>query len=393
MSRPTNSWTAPHTWSKALPDGRLTDAFIIAILISVPLTVAARTLLPIRFESDSDTIAQIAQGAYFPLEDLSYYRVGLLYRSLGMADRAWLASALGMALAAWALWGALRQARGRLTVPAAALIGIYTVLVSVYLSQYSKDIWVLPVIAIALFAPAGVLGELAVVAVICGYAAYFRSYWYLILVIYLALRAVTRLRPTGQRVIAVVVVVIGLATLLAPLVLHQNMQEFREAVNLAREDLPSTATMITPPHVGAGPLADSLENLLTLAALIVPLPLAALGSPLYLIYTLVIMFVWGLFGRVAFVGRPHVFDGSQREHDDRVLRWSLLVVAFVTTQGFYEPDYGSFLRHLTPILPLILAVVLRAAGTPFLRPLDHGGGHVGSVVHRRNGASHVGRHP
>jgi hypothetical protein len=29
-------------------------------------------------------------------------------------------------------------------------------------------------------------------------------------------------------------------------------------------------------------------------------------------------------------------------------------VAFVATQALFEPDYGSALRHLTPVLPCML---------------------------------------
>jgi hypothetical protein len=35
--------------------------------------------------------------------------------------------------------------------------------------------------------------------------------------------------------------------------------------------------------------------------------------------------------------------------------------AVLTVQAIFEPDYGSYLRHLTPMLPLILAVTLIAS--------------------------------
>jgi hypothetical protein len=35
--------------------------------------------------------------------------------------------------------------------------------------------------------------------------------------------------------------------------------------------------------------------------------------------------------------------------------------AMLTVQAIFEPDYGSYLRHLTPMLPLILGVSLIAS--------------------------------
>ncbi|MFL6702024.1 MAG: hypothetical protein ACJ8I3_07130, partial [Paraburkholderia graminis] len=34
------------------------------------------------------------------------------------------------------------------------------------------------------------------------------------------------------------------------------------------------------------------------------------------------------------------------------------IVSFLATQAIFEPDYGSFLRHLSPISPLMLYLLL-----------------------------------
>ncbi|HEX3639475.1 MAG TPA: hypothetical protein VHV99_29135, partial [Paraburkholderia sp.] len=35
---------------------------------------------------------------------------------------------------------------------------------------------------------------------------------------------------------------------------------------------------------------------------------------------------------------------------------------FIATQALFEPDYGSYLRHLSPIAPIILYLILRLRG-------------------------------
>jgi hypothetical protein len=61
-------------------------------------------------------------------------------------------------------------------------------------------------------------------------------------------------------------------------------------------------------------------------------------------------------------GRPTV------EIDDWALRCALLVLAFLTTQSYFEPDYGSYLKHLAPVLPLLVAAAIGWRGTPLLAP-------------------------
>jgi hypothetical protein len=47
----------------------------------------------------------------------------------------------------------------------------------------------------------------------------------------------------------------------------------------------------------------------------------------------------------------------------RAARASALLVAVVSVQAIFEPDFGSYLKHLTPLMPLFLTLVpLRARG-------------------------------
>ena len=369
---------------------QLADVFVVAALASIPLTVAVRELLPPRFSYDSATIQKIAAGQFAPTFDLSYYNVGRLYEALGMADALWAAAALGIAFGVLTLWAALRHARGPVTPFAIGAIALYVLLVSVYLAQFSKDVWVVPVIVVALLAPAGLWGEVALVVSMAAYASNFRTYWFLVLVIYAAMRVVTWHHRSRRAVLGIAAGVVIGVTILAPALLGKDIQNFREGNNLGRATAADSATLIVPPQLGDGPLANSAENVLTLAGLVIPGPLALLGSPLYVLYAIGIGGVWVAFARTTLVGRPRVFDGGPSDGaDDRPVRWALLMIAYVVTQGFFEPDYGSYLRHLTPVLPLLIATGLRQPGSPFCLPVAS----PDPDVARAGPSSHVGASP
>ena len=351
--------------------GSLADLFAAAAVAMVPLTMALHAVLPPRFSYDSGALQRIAQGDYNPLEDTSYLYVGRLYGYLGMADRPWAAAALGILLAAVALHPALVRGRGVATLPAYALVGLYVLTSSVYLGQYSKDVWVLPVVLVVLLARPGLVGELGIVAAVAAYASLFREYWFLILVVYLALRLVTLTATRRRRVLGSVVAVVAGTTLLAPAVLGTDIQGIRDGVNLDRVLSSDAATAISSPEYGLGMVGDIIENVVTLVELALPVPLLLQGSPVYAMYFAGILLVWAMFARSVFMGPGRVLDGDRASRADiRTLRAALFAVAVLTTQGFFEPDYGSYLRHLTPVLPLVIAAVVGRPGSLFLARTD-----------------------
>jgi hypothetical protein len=95
----------------------------------------------------------------------------------------------------------------------------------------------------------------------------------------------------------------------------------------------------------------------------------------YLGYLVLIMCIWLLFGRAVFGTRRGLLTSGQDTRgtpDTRPLRWAMVVIAFLTTQSFFEPDYGSYLKHLSPVLPLLIAATIGWKGTPLLRGLASG---------------------
>ena len=104
-------------------------------------------------------------------------------------------------------------------------------------------------------------------------------------------------------------------------------------------------------------------------ALVLPVPLVLLGSPLYLVFAVGITLPWLVLAAGLARGPHRLLAGAPPAGDavtTAALRSAALLVAYLTVQSFFEPDYGSYLRHLTPMLPLLLAVVLTRS-SPALR--------------------------
>jgi hypothetical protein len=176
------------------------------------------------------------------------------------------------------------------------------------------------------------------------------------------------------RVVFTVAAVIAGVTVLAPWVLKADIQSIRNSINVTRILSADATTAIATPDLGLGVFGDVLENLALCVQLIVPIPLLAQGSLLYVFYAVAIFALWASFAWSTGHGPLRVFDGRPALRSDvHVVRAALFVVAVVVTFSFFEPDYGSYLRHLTPMLPLIIVATFARVGSPFLIPPDQVG--------------------
>lgn len=100
---------------------------------------------------------------------------------------------------------------------------------------------------------------------------------------------------------------------------------------------------------------------MVLVTFAVPLPLFLRLSPYYLVVAVFLLVLWFMFARAV-----HLSSDESRT-DPRWARLVALVLSLTVVQSVFEPDYGSYVRHLTPMLPLMLAVILwrpRAFGGP-----------------------------
>lgn len=329
-------------------------AAILAVIVAAPLL---QSVLPRKYFFDSGFIQLLAQGAYpFPTSQ-SFRNTGAIYRLLGLANNPFLASVAGIGgLVTLLLVPRIRQAK--VEGPGALIVVLLVVLSgAAYLSQYSKDVFVLPVSFVAAIAPATKRGEIALILAIAVYAAEFRSYWALIGVTYLLLLVVmTRARRPLILAASLMAFLLALSILFAA-VLHQPLDHYRTAVTIGRETATDSNTLITPFLDKTDPASETANAVLILTSLLVPVPLVALGTPFYLGIAALLVAFWGWTWR-----RARIILTAHTVRDRFAVRAASLLFAVVTVQSVFEPDYGSYLKHLSPVLPLAF-LLFRAVPT------------------------------
>ena len=107
---------------------------------------------------------------------------------------------------------------------------------------------------------------------------------------------------------------------------------------------------------GPEPIAGVVNVLFATVMLMFPLMLAIKLSPYYLLIFLVIASFWGGY---FYSVRRWLCNEYRRA---LIARAVCLIAAFASVQGLFEPDYGSALRHLTPLIPMFFIILAGEQG-------------------------------
>ena len=184
-----------------------------------------------------------------------------------------------------------------------------------------------------------------------GYAVVFRNYWLLVALAFVAFRIVMARRfSISAFAITAAVGLLAIAGVAFAVFLRVPPDHFRTLVNASRIGDPDAQSIIQPFLEGNSLLIGIANVGLTLIFLILPLPLLTAGTAYYWIIAVLLASVWCRF----FLGIAQNAGAPVRPAS--VERAVCLVGAFVLIQAFFEPDYGSALRHLSPMLILMLYV-------------------------------------
>lgn len=323
-------------------------------------------VLPERFLHDGEhlQLAMIPQKAYLTAD--SFRGVANIYVALGLRDAAPLAGLLGMSIFVVCIfaavgWERLREARVLDLIAIAAALLIATV----YLGQYSKELVTLAIGALLLLAPRGRKWDVAIVLAAVAYGVLLRPYWLIVAALYVLWRIAL---PRTRRPALLLLLPVLVYTALQPaflFVLGSGLQGQREGVNSIRENPEAVASLIQSPLpdiAGPGGIAAALVMLLLLVC---PVPLLLSGSVYHLASGLLILGIWVIVLAPAARGRLAVPAGTSAPRPQVLaVRSAAMLFALVLVQVLFEPDFGSYLKHLTPLLPLALTLLPVALQQP-----------------------------
>lgn len=325
--------------------------------IAAYISINREWLLSSNFGNDAELILKFARMETD--EGGSYRTIANVYTALGLVEKPIAAGLVGVFIAATGAAFALVPSRGLRGIFAPIALFGYLVLSGAFVGTYTKELIVVSVVAlicVLLSAPSHWSGDLLIVASVMLVAATFRPYWVFMAMAYIALRIVPLKRLTVITLPALLIAGNLACSIAIFVMLGQSPDFFRTSVNVDR-GAAEAGTMIARFVDGsAEPFVGALNNLLVMLTMILPLPMLLLGSVYYLVNTVLFASLWGSVFLRLFLRQ---FERPVLAH-----RLIALLSGFLVSQGLFEPDYGSALRHLTPFIPLILALWMINFGAP-----------------------------
>ena len=352
--------------------------WFLGLLCSLVISGLHSHLLPPKFDRDAQVIQNLlAKPGLVRHEDYgSFATITSVYHALGLANSPTLAGFFGVIIAHCALAVVLWRMRPiRVTAFSVCALVLYSLLVGVYQGVYTKEIIISTVVIVVAAVPTGLqsawIWDCVLAVVMAALGHYFRPYWVLIAVFFFGLRlfvsntALSRRWITTRRFVLLMVA----CSLVASLVIVARgfpADHYRTLVNAGRgaDTGPLIGRFVEHPE----PIAGIVNVVLSTVMLIFPVTLATKLSPYYLVIFVVIASFWASYFHAV----------RQWLHSDYrpplVGRAVCLIAAFAVVQGLFEPDYGSALRHLTPLIPLFFIVAAgergaeRVASPPWRTP-------------------------
>lgn len=351
----------------------IVSAFLALIALGVGLIIRPKLNGKFGgFGGDASTI-QAIMSSPFSAADLGYGSYSVIadfYTRIGMVDTPTAASALGALIGSAVLGCVLIRVRGvhggQLSLALALLTPL---MIGIYEAAYTKEIIISLGMLVVVLLPRNLLGEALVIGTLCVLGAQYRTYWLIVAVLYVIVRlALHRWSLSSRRSTHSVRRIVGLIGVLAILTglavwigTGAAADSFRTDANDTSVRINDTGSLITRFIEAPEPLGGVLNSTMSTLFFIVPLPMLAKASPYYLLIGLLFALIWTSALRAAAVAGGGIRGNPSSTKDQRLLaRFTALPLAFLIVQGLFEPDWGSALRHATPLLPLIVGAVALA---------------------------------
>ncbi|KAB0648475.1 hypothetical protein [Burkholderia territorii] len=318
----------------------------LATLMYVGVYANARAVLPEFIFRDADKIqTQIGGGSTY--EGSSFDAVGKLYQMLGNAGTALFVVALGIAT----IWIAVRQARRAGALAACLALIAPCLFFNLFVASKDTVVVAMSIVVLAVARRRGTGWAMPIAAALyLGYAATIRSYFALILAIALAAWAFRRASALPRLAGALLAVAVLVSLPDAAYMLLQQPRDL--AVDYLVYSSPFGArTSFYNPF-----MPDSFAHFVgnyaySLVRLNLPV-LFSLDPKGVAMQALIALFLGAAWRRIPALPAR---DGHASPARDGELLASL-ILGHVAVSMLFEPDLGSYLRHLSSVAPLAVAL-------------------------------------
>lgn len=322
---------------------------VLSLLCFVSIT--HEITLPARFLLDEQVVVErMVTVTRFEAFGDSFDNLAWSFRALGISTQAisligFLVSTIGLVFAIW------RSGVTSLRCMEFLLACFWLFAQTVYIGMLSKEIVISLAVLLILLCKDSRFIIVIFTACVVFVAIFFRSYWAITLVPALLLYFGPPFlrRPPSLAVLAVI--------MFACVAVNFRIQ-YGEALDFARQmvnesrDPSEVGSLIVQIIPGGNMISDVTNAMLILGTFLLPVPLILSGMATQTIggictfFTLASMF--SRYQKRRALAEPRRFEKL----------CFCFAVSFLATQAIFEPDYGSFLRHLSPISPLLMYLLL-----------------------------------
>jgi hypothetical protein len=361
FSPPPPNQLSQHLAALEKPSHLIAAWWLAVLCMGVLTTMLSTEFLPAKFQYDAATIREYMQvrnlwdGLSFDgwVNTARAWDLVLTLLPEGVAIPAYYAV---LALATLKLLDVfdVRQARYHL------LAGGWVLCAALFLGQPSKEMVALPV-ALFLCLARGRAARLVATAVFLAYAAFFRPYWAICWFWFACVLWALRLHIAGRSRLSALLVLVGFVVpFAAAQVLQQPaLTDARMMINAERVDSPDARSAFNNALENTGALTDMANAVSAWIYMNVPLAMLFDPTPHYVFFG-----VFQLCTLWFFVAGAHGYLRAARkirQPGSTYLRCTAFVIAYSATQGLFEPDFGSFLRHeIILMVPLLIVIFFNA---------------------------------
>ncbi len=313
-------------------------------------------LLPERFFYDALAISSFIQKkADFTIGD-SYSSTAAFYSIFSVTDNSIFLSIISAILifSSFYVYSSKSNAN-RLTFLEFSSVVFFMFLSLTFMTMISKDLIVLILVTpFIYFAKKGTIGLITWSLLATLYAVYFRAYWFLFITMFWGIYLLLALTRKPLLLLIAIPSALLVLSFIFSYVLGTDLDSFRMTINNYRLDnnYEDVRTAILPWIAGSGPIISWINTVITWLTLIIPIPLIILFSPYYLIISFFIMLLFFKFWK-------KIINEITERKNPEIAACGSLIISFTVIQSVFEPDYGSYVRHLAPLYPIIFFVILK----------------------------------
>ncbi|QHF38392.1 hypothetical protein PspS34_08980 [Pseudomonas sp. S34] len=337
--------------------GTLWAALIVLLLL---LALMNEYILPRYFFYDSVTISKFIQTRIGFAPGDSFASTAAFFAIFGVERNSIPFSLVSFLIVLFSFNLYLKKSKTRsLDFIEFTLLAFLAVLSIVFMTAVSKELIVLLFIApFILFAKRGIFGLVVWSLIALVYAFFFRQYWFLFIAMFWGIYIVFRFSRSVTVLFAAVPIALFALAAFFMFYLGVDLDSFRTMVNDVRIESgdEDARTMILPWVQGGGLLTGWLNSFITWLTLMFPAPLFLLFSPYHMLISVLIFTLFYKFWSEA------LLEFHSKQSSDRAACFSL-VISFTAVQCIFEPDYGSYVKHLSPFYPMILYTILKNSST------------------------------